>query len=171
MEFTSVAKINSLHWITSLREEEQGVTRRILEDLEPVCEREGLPFERYEPKSAQEFLDSLDRIEANARCGMLPLLHLDMHGSTDGGLLVAATGEEIGWDVIADRLRGINAATGNNLCVVSMACWSFHVVSQLDISRVVPFFVLLAPEHEIFAGDVEAKTRVFTKKCYSNPTF
>lgn len=155
MQFTSIAKINSLYWITSLRDEEIGVTRRVLDDLQPLCASEQLPFKRFTPATASDLLGALDSIAAEAQQGMLPIIHFDTHGSAQDGIFIAQSGEFVTWQEVADKLRVINGITGNNLCVVSCACFSFNVVSQIDINKIAPFFILLAPEHEIYAGDIE----------------
>ncbi|OYU33741.1 hypothetical protein [Novosphingobium sp. PASSN1] len=156
MQFPSLAKINSLFWITSLRANEVGVTRRVLDDLEPLCESQHLPFEQFTPTTAPELLAALDAIAVQACHGMLPIIHFDTHGSSDDGIHIVQSGENVGWAAIAEKLRIINRITGNNLCVVSGACFSFQVVSELDINNTSPFFILLAPEQEIAAGDIEA---------------
>lgn len=155
MKFTSIAKMNCLYWITSLYENEQGVTRRIWEDLEAVAAQRQLAIAQYSPASAAEFLAAMDQIAGDARAGMLPMIHLDTHGSAEGGIFVAATGESVSWEMVAGKLRVINKIVGNNLCVISGACFSFHVVKAIDINQVSPFFMLLAPEHKIAAGDIE----------------
>lgn len=167
MEFTATATINSLYWITSLHENEAGVSRRVLEDLEPICRELELPFRSYSPQSAKDLLAALDQIAENTRAGARPLVHLDLHGCAKDGILVAATGESVGWPELADKFRTINVASQNNLCVVSGACFSFQVVGEIDINKVVPFFVLLAPEQEISAGDIEERTVGFYKAMLS----
>lgn len=160
-QFTSIAKINSLYWITSLRDEEIGVTRRVLDDLEPLCVSQQLPFRHFMPSTASEFLNALDAIATEAKRGMLPIVHFDTHGSAQNGILIAQSGEFVSWQEVAEKLRAINGATGNNLCIVSCACFSFNVVSEIDINKISPFFILLAPEHEIYAGDIEASIHGF----------
>jgi hypothetical protein len=155
-QFTSTAEINSLFWITSLRDDEVGVTRRVLEDLEPLCASRQLPFEQFAPATASDLLAALDAIAERATHGMLPIIHFDTHGSADDGIHIVQSGQNVSWAALVEKLRTINRITGNNLCVVSCACFSFHVVSELDINQTAPFFILLAPEQEISAGDIEA---------------
>lgn len=167
MKFSSVARVNSLFWITSLRESERGVTRRVLEDLEPYCAGIQMPFRCYEPSSAGELLAALDDIGAGAESsGVLPMVHFDMHGSTENGLWIESGNENVTWPVVADKLRRINLATGNNLCVVSAACFSFHVVRQIDLDLAAPFFILLAPPGEIAAGTLEDGTLGFYREMF-----
>jgi hypothetical protein len=90
-EFNSGFSVNSLIWISSLSPDEQGPTRRIVEDLQPWSARIGLPFIRYDLKSADELYQLLDGIAQCAGDGAKPMLHLDMHGSKYGVQLAGTT--------------------------------------------------------------------------------
>jgi hypothetical protein len=155
MNFTSTSKMNCLYWITSLHEGEQGVTCRVWENLEAMAGELNLVITKYAPASAEDFLAVMDQIIADARMGMLPMIHLDTHGSAKDGILIAGTREYVSWEILAEKFRSINKIVGNNLCVISLACFSFHIIKAIDINRVSPFFMLLAPEYEIKAGDIE----------------
>lgn len=168
LEFTATARINSLYWITSLAENERGVTQRVLEDLEPLCIARDLPFECYSPSSAAEFLAALDKITAHARMGMLPLIHLDTHASAEDGIRIVGSGEHVGWSEVVAKLRTINVITGNNLCLMSGACNSFNIVGQVDIHQTTPAFILLAPEKEISAGEIEENVVGFYRDMLDN---
>lgn len=168
MEFTSIARINSLYWITSLNPEQQGVTRRIIEDLTPFFEKIELPFRILEPKSVAELVQMLQQIAADAKTGAKPIIHFDTHGDAKNGIYVDAEGKFLSFDRLGDLLRSINIATANNLCVVSTACFSLHMIHEVAIDKPCPFFILLAPETEIAAGLVESQIvpfymDVFTK--------
>lgn len=168
LEFTATARINSLYWITSLRDNEQGVARRVLEDLQPLCVSRQLPFACYSPTNGTDFLKSLDDIASHAQTGLLPLIHLDTHASAEDGIKISRSGEHVGWPEIAAKLRVINRITGNNLCVVSGACNSFSLVGQVDINQTTPAFILLAPEKEIAAGEIEDSTVGFYRDMLDN---
>ena len=166
MQFPSSANVNCLFWITSLAENEKGVTRRITEELESFYAGIGLVWEIKEPQSAQEFLLVLDEIGRRAEAGWKPIFHLDTHGLADRGVKIHATGEFVSWPVLADKFRTINIATGNNLCVVSHACFSFHIVRELDVKKPTPFYLLLAPKEEILAGTIEDNTADFYREVF-----
>ncbi|WP_425901819.1 hypothetical protein [Agrobacterium radiobacter] len=159
--FHSQASVNSVVWITSLHENEIGVTNRILEDLEPYLLRKEALFEHHTPASAEEFLISLDYLAHMAERGLLPILHLDMHGSERDGVHIAATSENIPWRMVVEKFRRINVATRNNLCVVSMACFSFQAAREIQITSNAPFYILAAPEKEVHAGFIEESLNSF----------
>lgn len=168
IKITSTARMNHLYWITSLREDEQGVTRRVLEDLQDVLAQKQLSIRQFIPNSAEEFLSAMDQIAAEAKAGMLPMIHLDTHGSVEDGVLIVATGEHVPWDVVGEKFRIINKVVGNNLCVVSGACFSFRFVKAIDINKASPFFMLLAPEQEIMASDIEDNIIGFYKDMFND---
>lgn len=152
----STAHINEVVWITSLRENEQGVTRRILDDLGDLFKSLKVNYEVHEPKTAAELLALLDNLEERARQGRRPLIHFDMHGGKKTGLHIVASGENIDWRSLAGRLRAINAATQNNLCVLSLACFGFYLAADtVSIDLPTPFFILAAPQETVTAGYVE----------------
>jgi hypothetical protein len=79
-------------------------------------------------------------------------LHLDMHGSVEKGVEIAASKEFVPWSLLVPKLRTINQASGNNLCVVAATCWAFHAIKQVGIKQAVPFFLLVAPAGEVTSG-------------------
>jgi hypothetical protein len=160
-QLSSVVEINSLIWITSLHQHEKGSTDRLHDDLQPYFLSIGLPFHSFEPSSAAELLSFLDEIAARARSGSKPIIHLDTHGSEKEGIGITRSGETIPWKTIVNSLRPINVATGNNLCVVSAACSSMHVIKQITITEASPFFILIAPEQEVSFGFIEDNTPRF----------
>ncbi len=158
--------VNSLVWITSLREAEKGVTNRILEDLEPHLAKLGIGFIRFEPKSQGDLYAFLDTIRERAEGTLRPIIHLDMHGNADDGLHVVANGENAPWPHVVELFREINLATSNNLCVISLACFGFHILEYLDFSKPTPFYALVASDGEIAAGDIEEQAMRFYMRVF-----
>ncbi|WP_143535365.1 hypothetical protein [Rhizobium sp. N122] len=159
-------RINSLVWITSLRDAEKGVTDRILEDLEPHLDKLGIGVTRFEPKSRDDLYAFLDMLREKAESSFRPIIHLDMHGHADDGLHVVASGENAPWPHMVELLREINVATTNNLCVISLACFGFHILKDLDFSKPTPFYALVGSDREIAAGDIEERAMRFYKRVF-----
>ena len=132
--FSTTLTVNSLFWITSLRSTEHGVTRRVQEDLLPYLDSIGLHHHTFEPQTATELLAILSDIARHANVGLRPILHFDTHGDLAQGIRLAAAGEFIPWSVLIAHLRAINVTTGNNLCVVSGACFSMNAVWEIKLS-------------------------------------
>ena len=129
----------------SLEEHEQGTTRRVIEDLEPYLSSIELPFVFVEPKTKAELLAGLASIAKRATEGLRPIIHIDTHGSERDGIYITASKELVSWQVLVDEFRKINAATENNLCVVSAACFGLNMIQPITITRQTPFFLIVAP--------------------------
>ncbi|MBB6305400.1 MULTISPECIES: hypothetical protein [Rhizobium] len=151
----SHVSVNSVIWITSLHESEHGVTLRVLEDLEPLLQANQIFFMKFEPKSAADLLGFLDYVAKVVEDGLLPIIHFDTHGDEDMGIHIVASNEDCSWAEITERLRAINIATANNLCVISLACFSFHLVKEIHVTTRAPFYILAAPQNKVTAGDAE----------------
>jgi hypothetical protein len=170
MEATSSSVvINSVIWITSLRDLERGVTRRILDELEPFFHCERVNFVLFEPQNADHLRKFLDKVEKEAlEDGLRPIIHIDTHGGKDTGIHIVPSGEDLSWQEATERLKRINVATNNNLCVVSLACYGFHIVSEMSISDTTPFYILAAPENTVSGGFVESTCPGFYRYVFTH---
>ena len=161
LQLSSSITVNSLIWISLLEPNEKGTTDRVHDDLQPYFASIGLPFHAVEPKSASELLAGLNALAERAKEGLRPIIHFDTHGSRADGLYIAASDEFVAWQQLVEQLRPINVATGNNLCVVSAACFGMHAIMEINISTAAPFFALIAPENTVTFGFVEKRTVPF----------
>lgn len=167
LEIQSLAHVNSLFWIKSLDGGgEEGSTRRVLEDLEPFLQSHNVPFEVVTPTSSAHLLQILAHIEKLAKDGAKPMIHFDTHGNSQHGLYIADSQEFLGWDKLADSLRQINVATGNNLCVISAACFGFHLTKQSTITKPTMFYLLIAPPDTISFGFAEKALFPFYRQVF-----
>lgn len=112
---TTGFSINSVFWLRSLSDSEQGPTRRVLEDLEPFFAQIGVPFQLRDVKTPGELYAALQSL---ANSMVKPIVQLDMHGTREG-LVFVGSGEVAPWREVVPRLRAINVASGANLCVVA----------------------------------------------------
>ncbi|MDP3414855.1 hypothetical protein [Falsiroseomonas sp.] len=160
------ASVNEVIWIRSLYESECGLSNRIIEDLDLFFSGINCRFLQFEPKNADALLQYLDDLVIRAQQGAKPVLHLDTHGDAKDGLLIAASKEFIGWARIVDSFRQINVPASNNLIVISGACFSAHLLLDLDFFQPSPFFALYAPEKSINAGFLEDNLRRFYSELF-----
>ncbi len=168
--FTSQGAVNSVLWFTSLRPEEQGVTRRILDDLLAYLSSIGVHHQVFEVGSAASSLPPSTRWPPKLPGKLQPILHFDMHGSVENGFSVAATGETISWDDVAIRLSAVNSALGNNLFVVSCAA----IAALGPEARLAQPLSLLrpdAPERLVTAGFLEEALVPFYRAVFDRGDF
>ncbi|MBY3363758.1 hypothetical protein [Rhizobium laguerreae] len=159
--------VNKVIWITSLSEEEYSVTRRIHDDLLPYLLSQGIIFEELEPQSGAELLQQLDDLAVDATNGVRPIIHIDTHGN-EQGLGIKATNEMVPWEAIVDRFKKINIATENNLCVISLACFGFHVIEPISITDTTPFYIVAGSQQKVYEDYIESVTVDFYKYMFDN---
>jgi hypothetical protein len=167
VEHPSTIPIDSFIWITSLEQQEQGATDRILEDLGPLLDQANKSWSVHEPKSANELLELLHSTARLAAVGCRPLLHFDTHGDKMRGIRISASGEFISWSILNAALRAININTKNNLCIVSGACFSIGAVLGISMAEACPYFIMIAPNKEVESGFLEDNLIKFYRFLFS----
>jgi hypothetical protein len=162
LEASSGFSTNSVFWLRSLSETEQGPTRRVLEDLEPFFKELDLPFQLIDVNTAADLYMVLDKI---ATLPVKPISQLDMHGAKQG-LVLAKSAEIAPWDEIIPRLRDININSSANLCVVAGVCFAYYALTQVSISLASPVKILVAPDREVSVGILEDGLGSFYKALF-----
>jgi len=169
MQLDSGFSCNSVIWVSSLPDSEQGPTRRMTEDIESISQQIGFGFQKIDVGNVTELEKLLQELAAHARDrNMRPLLHLDMHGNQDKGLLLSNGSEYCSWGRLSVLLREINLHTRNNLCVVGSACFGLRAIMPIKLNEATPFFLLLAPEQEVKTGFLEKNMALFYRELFES---
>jgi len=167
MQLNSGFSCNSVIWVSSLPDDEQGPTRRMSEDMESISQQIGFRFQKIDVSSVVELENLLKELSVHAQeRNMRPLLHLDMHGNKEKGLLLNNYNEYCSWDHLSGYLREINIHTRNNLCVVGSACFGLRAIMPIKLQEATPFFLLLAPEKEVKTGFLENNLALFYRELF-----
>ena len=164
LTLSETLQANAIAWIHSLPEEEMGPTRRILEDLEGLASVGGFPVYEYAVGDRAELNMAFNELTSRAEQGLRPVLHLDAHGTVADGLLLAPSGERVGWADVIERLRRLNVATENNLTCVFALCFGLHLYNEVSLMKAVPAYLFCAPPSEIRVGFLEDQTLAFYRK-------
>jgi len=101
----------------------------------------------------------LQHIAGIARSGHSPVVHLDMHGNTDG--LKVASSEVLAWAEFAPLLIEINRASRMNLLVVAAACHGWHMTDILRPTDRAPAWGIIGPPDSVTAGELYEATKRF----------
>lgn len=159
--------VNTIVWLRSLPEDELGPSRRMVEDIEALAERGGpFKFEEIVVCSASEMLTALATLAARCRGDLRPILHFDCHGSEELGLLLAPSGDRIGWAELTSALREINIAAENNVCCIFGVCFGMYLSTALSVTEPTPYFLTIAPEREVSVGELEARFPPFYERLF-----
>lgn len=169
LKIESVAHVNTVVWITSLEQDELETTWIALDQLELFFKAMNVGFQHFQPQSAAELITFLKEVERAAReDGLKPVLHFDTHGNKKDGIEIEATQEHISWKNLNDLFRAINISTGNNLCIISMACHGLNVVKEIKFDQMVPYYFLAASSEEIYEDFIECKVVEFYQDLFVN---
>ncbi len=115
-------------------------------------------------KTKIELINALLIIEEFASNGVMPIIQFCMHGDKTKGLLIVGSEEYMSWSELIVILRKINIKAKNNLCVISSACESYHMIKLISVIKPVPFHTLIAPSKTVDFGFVDDKLSVFYRK-------
>lgn len=169
LRVTATMTVNAVVWIMSPDDaEERQSTDQVLTFLQPFLQAMEVPFLKFEPQTAAELFQFLTSLEGRAKAGLRPIIHLDTHGALTDGLHIAASGEFVPWQELVRRLRPVNIAAQNNICLVSAACFSLHTIMNIDFGEPTPFFIMLAPQHTVTFGFIEKKTFDFYEDVFTS---
>lgn len=164
LTMSETLQTNAIVWIHSLPEREMGSTRRILEDLEGLAATGGFPVFEHAVGDRTELVKMFNELTSSAEQGLRPILHVDAHGTVADGLLLAPSGERIGWTDVIELLRRLNVATENNLTCVFALCFGLHLYKEVSLKKAVPAYLFCAPLSEITVGFLEDQTLAFYRK-------
>tara|TARA_R110000803_G_scaffold35173_1_gene76283 strand:- start:5081 stop:5932 length:852 start_codon:yes stop_codon:yes gene_type:complete len=161
MKSTSLA-FDRIIWICGFAETDRYATKKILEDLEPLCAGNGIACSVHFVSSAEEAVDILKRATGQ------PIVHLEMHGDKTLGLRVDPKGDFISWEQLYSLLQRINVAMMNRLLVVSACCYGLRSIMQIQLAQPAPYKVLLAPEETVTHGEILNGTLPFYRELFLN---
>jgi hypothetical protein len=104
------------------------------------------------PRTADELFSALDQAALRAQAGSwVPLVHFEMHGTTERDAVVTASGERVKWNDVAEPLRHINIAVQNALIVVLGVCSGafIGVAAANNPLEPAPFAWLVGPDRPV----------------------
>lgn len=150
---------NGILLVRSLPSQEDGVARRLAEDLRILSVAyNSLPVEDRMVESFTDLQILFNELGRRfEKDGFRPILHLDAHGSKGG--LQFSDGVLVPWERVVELLRRLNGTYRMNLVLSLGVCegaWAIMGVKGLDRA---PFALLLAPRVPIRSKDTEAWAR------------
>lgn len=163
-------QVSELVIVESLDENEVKTGAQLaayVSSLESTRDR-GLKVRLIECPYASAFIALIDRLAEEARLGnSLPILHIECHGSVDGGLQFANS-SELAWDSFGGSLRRLNAATGINLVVSVSACYGAHLLSAMPPTLPAPCLTMAGPIRAMNPAELMAGFRLFYRTLFDS---
>ena len=155
MEFSYEQYFNAIYIIQSLDEGEPCTGQSLFVDqIEPLCNKNGLGSSYYEVSGKLGFLRSIRKIWKECETkSIFPIIHIEIHGNRDG--LVLSSGEEILWSEFVPLCNGINRASNNNLLLVMAVCDGYQAIRKSSSIRdTCPFCTFIGPTSTVNSGEI-----------------
>lgn len=111
--------------------------------------------------SGSELTKHLLELEQEAKAGAIPMIHFEMHGTSDARGLVSANLEVVPWSDISEILLRINLATRFNLVVFVAACNGGYFLEEMKLIAPTPCYALVAPTDEVDPSEIMRAARDF----------
>jgi hypothetical protein len=86
--------------------------------------------------------------------GRFPILHLEIHGSSDKKGLVLHSGEFIAWEALIEPLTIINRAMRHNLVLTLAVCSGAYLGTIINAAREAPFWGIVGPDRREWDGEL-----------------
>lgn len=157
----STFKFNKIYIIESIDENEEDLTGKQLEDdiiHWKKFSNKTLQSEYLEVKSKDDFFHRLNHIKSECENKQVyPIIHLEIHGSSDKSGLVTKNGQLIKWTDLYHHLIDINSAVGNNLFLTLAVCHGAYLLELIKINNAAPFWGFKGSFDKIYAPDLLAR--------------
>lgn len=159
--FVSRFRNNAIIIIDGLRPDDLQNGKALYDELRDL-KLAGHEFhcERISVKSRDEFLLALDTVRDGVDAGLLPVIHFEVHGDSEG-FEVGPDRHRIEWSELVPRLREINVRSNFNVGVVMAACGGLYAIKPITIHEPTPFHFLLGPQVNVGAGDLREAIKAF----------
>ncbi|WP_175983422.1 hypothetical protein [Burkholderia vietnamiensis] len=101
-----------------------------------------------------------------AAAGIMPVIHIECHGSADAGLEIGDACEVMDWATFASLLTPINAACQGNLGVVMGVCEGISATTPVDVEKPSPFCFLVGSNGRPTNGLLQSEMPAFYRTLF-----
>jgi len=109
-------------------------------------------------ESGKALIDCLSEAKRRAATeGVLPMLHIECHGSEDGFEL--ADGSFADWAELKNSITDLNTSTHLNLMIAVAACTGGALAKVVRVADRAPFWGLIGPTKPVSAGELDKAFR------------
>ncbi|MFM2335123.1 MAG: hypothetical protein RIS91_1126 [Bacteroidota bacterium] len=102
-----------------------------------------------------DFLKALETIKDDCTTkGYYPILHFEIHGSSDTTGLVLTSGELVTWNELYQDLVALNSIIANNLFITLAVCHGGYIMELIKIDNPAPYWGFIGSFDEIKVSDL-----------------
>lgn len=160
-------KFNKLYVIESLQSGDKLTGTELYNDLLKWKEFEHdgkFKTELIEINNKVDFLKQLNLIKQEClELKYYPIIHLEIHGSSDYSGLVLKSRELVSWNDIYSVLTEINSIIGNNLFLTLAVCHGGYLMQLIKLDKPAPFWGFIGSFDTIEIDDLMIRYYEFYK--------
>ncbi len=164
---------NKIYVIESIPDDEMQTGVTLYEDLlkwsshlsSDTC------AEYWGVQNKKQFELCLEALYIDTVFGCDPLIHFEVHGSSNYDGLILKSKELVTWDELAQMTRKINQSVKNNLIVSFATCYSGYFIKAIDISKPAPFHGSIITLELLSISEIEIRFHSFFSSLLLNPDF
>lgn len=149
-------RFNKIYVIESLQDERQ-TGQELYDDIinRRSYYHSALATEFVEVLSLEDWNNTIEKIVQETKDNhVIPILHFELHGSSNHDGLVLAEGDLIPWRDFVSDMRRINIETQNNLFITMGVCFGMEILYHTSLEKPSPFFGIIASLYALQNGDI-----------------
>lgn len=149
-------RFNKIYVIESLQDERQ-TGQELYDDIinRRSYNQSALDTEYVQVLSLEDWSFTIKRIIQEVKDDqVIPILHLELHGSSNHDGLVLAKGDLIPWSDFVSDMRCINIETQNNLFITMGVCFGMEILFHTSLGEPSPFFGIIASLYALQNSDI-----------------
>lgn len=123
---------------------------------------DGIGLELVNIEYAAEFQMFMEKLAAETKKGLCPIIHIECHGDEHKGLEFK-NGSELSWEELSSELLNLNVATDFNLFLTISACYGLYFISQLNPLKPAPTWGVVGPSDTVYPDELLAGFKMFYK--------
>ena len=149
-------EFNKIYVIESLQDERQ-TGKELYDDIinRRSYYHSALDTEYVQVPSLEDWSFTIKRIIQEVKDNrVIPILHLELHGSSNHDGLVLAKGDLIPWSDFVLDMRRINIETQNNLFITMGVCFGMEILYHTSLEEPSPFWGIIGSLYALQNDDI-----------------
>ncbi|MBE6293956.1 MAG: hypothetical protein E7090_04665 [Bacteroidales bacterium] len=162
---------NRIYIIESLRGNDRKTGTELYEDLLRWKQITHPDFEAVlkTPTTRDEFISLFDSImEDCVKNGIAPIIHFEIHGSSDHSGLVLTSEEFISWEMLCQKLRPINHQLKNELFLTMGVCHGCYFMEKEVVDKPAVFQGIVASFDIIYNDSIYMQFLAFYEELFTS---
>lgn len=149
-------RFNKIYVVESLQDERQ-TGKELYDDIikrRSYCHSD-LATEYVQVLSLEDWVNIIKRIKQETKDNhVIPILHFELHGSSNHDGLVLANKDLIPWSNFVSDMRCINIETQNNLLITMGICFGMDILYYTLLEEPSPFFGIIGSLYALQNDDI-----------------